>query len=646
MLTKPRDPAQSQGTSMYSRNRRRRSPWLIVGLCVPVVLALIAGGSLLLPYLFSHAATATPNPNCTIIVPANPLSAKGLATPYQLFAPDAAANGPCNEANANQSAFVQGVIFNVNTGAFSVYNPLVIDKGTQAAVTPTAPKIPAGSIVGLWFGFNGTNLTLQGANGRALRQANCVNGQNGSVFGQFAYCNAVNFFRAANQAIAAGKVTVPALGTAKDGQTCLSTRDFGLIDQDQSDNVQTQYISNGNGQTAQFSAANQAAIANGTVIANPSDNALLTNFVDPALGCTGWTAPNLADNNTPVPALPLDELMAAADQQAPVALVPLTDPMTLNNNNPSLTKTNLYRVGADQKPARNQAGASGTTYCQNFLQTGIPRLTLDQPLTIAATSPAPAEANSLFTFLAMRDMQSYTNLNCQNLLNVANPVTTTVDGNGVVIGATVTINGVTTTGGTVTTAATPTTTTTGVQQIATGGATINLDTNAGNADVALNITYPNHPNQHINVNVATNSCTATPFFTQAEDTDGNGQNDADTVINGLQGLQAIPATWFFTVTDPTQMVNGQPTIVGCGSVVANGTTGTATLGTVAATGTTACAAATPAATTTTAAATTTAAGTTCTTGTTGTTQTTTAANTGKVTAKNKPYNVKEKHNKW
>ena len=32
------------------------------------------------------AAAATPNPNCTLIVPANPLTAEGLATPYQLVA--------------------------------------------------------------------------------------------------------------------------------------------------------------------------------------------------------------------------------------------------------------------------------------------------------------------------------------------------------------------------------------------------------------------------------------------------------------------------------------------------------------------------------------------------------------------------------
>jgi hypothetical protein len=506
MLTKPRDPAQLQETSMYSHTRRKRLPSFFVGLSVSVVLALIAGGALLLPSLFSHAAT--PNPNCTLIVPDKPLSAQGLATPYQLFGTDAAANGPCNEANTNQSAFVQGVIFNPAADTFSVYNPLIIDKATQPAVVPTAPTLPAGAIVGLWFGFNGTNLTLQGANRDTLRQANCVNGLNGSLFTQVAYCNAVPFFTVVNQAIAAGKVTVPPLGTALDGKPCLSTRDFGLIDQDQSDNVQTQYIANGNGQTAQFSAANQAAIANGTVIDNPSDNALLTNFVDPTLGCHEWTAPNLADNNAPVPTLALDELQAAAYQQAPVALVPLNDPMTeITNANgtvtESLAKTNLYRLGVDQKPAANRADASGTTYCQNFLNTGIPRIALDEPLTINGTTPAADEANSLFTFLAMRAMQSYTNLTCQTLLKIPNPITTTVDGNGVVIGATITVNGVTTTGGTVTPIATPTATNgSSVQQIPTGTGT------------------PQHSFSH-NLKIR----------------DDNGQNTAKTVINGLQNPQ-------------------------------------------------------------------------------------------------------------
>ena len=574
MLTKPRDPSRVSPTSLYTHKRRRKiSPLMLIGISIPVLLALVAGGVLIvLPRLQSHAAAAV-NMDCTLLVPANPLSAQGLATPYQLSATNAA-NGACNEANANQGAFVQGVIYDPATGKFSVYSPLVIDQGTQPAVVPVAPTLPANAIVALWFGFNGNNLTLQGAQGNTLRQARCVNGLNQSIFGQFAYCNARAFFATAQQGIAAGLVQVPVLATAQDGKPCPTTRDFSVVDQDQSDNVQTQYLANGN-QTAQLTAANMAALGNNaTPLGNPSDNALLTRFIDPALGCQPWQAPDLADNNNMVSALPLDEIQAAMDQQAPIALVPLTDPMTLNNNNASLAKTNLYRRGADQTPAANAQQASGTTYCQNLLNIGLPRIQLDMPMTINATTPAADAANSLFTFLANRFMQSYTNLNCQNLLNKPNPVTVQMNGAGIVTAAT--INGAGAAGGAGTGAG-------GVQQIATGNANITLDPNAGNANVALNIMYPNHPNQQINVNVTRNSCTNQPIFTQPENTDAQGNNTANLVINNLRGLQTLPNNLFFTVSDPTQKnANGQPTVVGCGSVTSNGTTGLATLGTVAA----------------------------------------------------------------
>jgi hypothetical protein len=522
---------------------------VVIGLSVMVVLPKLSP---------THAAAA--NPNCTLIVPPKMLTTQGLATPYQLFAPDAAQNGPCNEANANQGAFVQATIYNPATGAFSVYSPLVIDKGTQPAIAPTAPTLPANAIVALWFGFNGTNLTLQAADPNTLAQAQCTNGLNGSVFGQFAYCNARNFFGAVNQGIANGLVKVPALGTAKDGMPCPTSRDFSVVDQDQSDNVQTQYLANGKGQTAQLTAANQAQLANATVLGNPSDNALLTKFIAPTLGCTSWTAPDLANNNTPTLSLALDEIQANADQKAPIALVPLTDPMTLVNGAQSQDKTILYRQGVDQNPGGILPN-DGTVYCQNLVNTGLPRIKGDMNLTINATSPDPAMANSLFTFLAMRFMQSYTNLNCQNLLNQPNPVTTTTT-NGVVTAATITLPG-TATGGT--------------SQIATGKATMTLNTNAGTANLNANVTYANHPNQQIKLNIATNSCTGTVIASQVEDTNGNGQVTANTVINNLRGTNAIPNNWFFTVTDPMQ----NNAVVGCGSVTPNGTTGTATLGTVA-----------------------------------------------------------------
>jgi hypothetical protein len=463
MLTKPRDPSKMLQQSV-ARRKRRFSPLMIAGISVPVVLALIAGAVFVIPRLSSHAAA--PNPNCTLIVPQNPLSAQGLATPYQLVGTNAAQDGPCNEANTAQSAFVQATIYNPADGTFSVYTPLVIDQGTQPAVAPTPPTLPANATVGLWFGFNGTNLTLQGTGRRfsnSLAQGRCLNGLPGSVFGQFATCNGPRFFQVVNQAIQNGTVTVPALGTANDGLPCPTNRDFSVIDQDQSDNVQTQYLATANGQIAQMSAANQAQLAGATTIGNPSDNALISNIVDPALGCTPWTAPNLTDNGTPTASLALDELLAAADQQAPVALVPLNDPMTLNNNNSSLWKTDLYRLGVDQPLAFNNADASGTTYCMNEFtsadpNTGLIRLANDsQQFFGNVASPMADAASNLATFLAMRANQSFTNLGCQNLLNVQDPVNLVTDANGVVIGATFTLgNGQTVTIGQAAAAPTPT----------------------------------------------------------------------------------------------------------------------------------------------------------------------------------------------
>jgi hypothetical protein len=420
---------------MNRKNIRRRRPksLALIGVGVSLAIALIVSVVFVLPRLISHAATD--NPNCNLIVPPNPLSAKGLATPYQLFAADAAANGQCHEANTAQSAFVQAAILDPATGKLSAYEPLVIDKGTKPAIQPVVPTLPANAVVGLWFGFNGTILTLNGDQAKA--DGKCVNGTAGSPFGQFAYCNAPNFFTAANKAIAAGKLTIPALGTAKDGMTCPSVRDFSVIDMDQSDNVQTQYLANGNGQIAQFSKANQAQLKNATSISNPSDNALVSNFIDPTLGCTPFTVPDLANPGGTTPTLAGDELQAAANQKAPIALIPSLDEMVLVNGNTNLNKINAYRVGVDQTPAANLNDASTITYCKNIMSVALPRLNLDK--TLFHNQPSPdggATAVTLFGFLANRLNNTITagGLNCVASLNIQNPVTLTTN-NGIVISA-------------------------------------------------------------------------------------------------------------------------------------------------------------------------------------------------------------------
>ncbi|MEY9878304.1 hypothetical protein ABH931_007831 [Streptacidiphilus sp. MAP12-33] len=406
-------------------NPRRRSPRRRTSRRLPLLAGLLTALLGLAALLGSALAATAPNPpgapaaqppavpnaDCTLKVPAAPLTAVGLASPYLLTATDAA-KGPCHEADAAQSAFVQATVLNPATGAVFVYDPLVIDRGTRPARAAVVPKLPAHAVVGLWFGFNGNNLTLGGS----TAAGRCVNGTRGSIFGQFAYCNAPAFFSAARGAERAGRLKVPPLGVGRDGAPCPTTRDFGIVDQDQSDNVTTAYLATPDGRIAQRTAADTAALGpQGAVdLANGSDNLLLTAFVDPALGCTPWTAPDLADPGHRATALALDELQAAADQGTPVALVPRNDPMVLGANGAqSRTKTNLYRVGVDQAPVGAGKGTDqgdGPTYCARLASGGAARLTADGALFTAAVSPTTGQ--NLADFLSQRLAASLQNLGC------------------------------------------------------------------------------------------------------------------------------------------------------------------------------------------------------------------------------------------
>jgi hypothetical protein len=386
--------------------------------------------------------TSTLNPNCTIIVPSHALSATGLSTPYQLVATDPTA-GDCHEANVDQSAFVQAAILDPATGQISVYNPLVLDQGATPAVPPVIPTLPANAIVALWFGYNGDVLTLSGAQDGVLAAAQCVNGLPGDNFGQYAYCNAPAFFKAAHRAIRRGQLTIPPLGTAVDGLPCPSVRDFYVVDQDQSDNLPLSYLITDSGM-AQRTQANIAAFPSATTLGNPSDNRLVDVALDGALNCTPWKAPDLADPGQMVPALPLNELQARAYQRSPIALVPLGDPMSLSTGKASLVKTNLYRQGVDQPAVWWADQASTARYCRQMVRIAPSRMTLDEAYLMPdathptrGLSPDPGAADSLYTFLAQRFVASYDILNCEGLLGLPDPVSVTADANGIVTGATI-----------------------------------------------------------------------------------------------------------------------------------------------------------------------------------------------------------------
>jgi len=367
------------------------------------------------------AAEAADSLNCTLTVPDNPLSAQGLATPWQL-------GDGCEMANAAEEAFVEATILAPN-GKVQIYDPLVITQGSTPVVAPTAPKIARGSRIIINTGFNGNNLVLMGA---GAAQGGCIDAFGNSIIAQTAACNARAFYAAANRQIASGRLRVPRIGTASDGKVCETTESFSLIDQDQSDNVVSQYLMDANGNTAQNTAANKAAMGGATMITNGSDDGLLAHFVDPVLGCKPFTATDTTSVNGVDASQALNALSARMNQRGAQALLPVNDPQLLVGGQFSIGKTNTFRMMNDQpllSPFTNK-NRNAAQYCQNMINVQTPKLELDATAEAGFTSPVPDVGNNLATFMGARLSGSFANMNCQNF-GLKDPTTVTTDGNGV-----------------------------------------------------------------------------------------------------------------------------------------------------------------------------------------------------------------------
>ncbi len=439
-----------------SRNRALRiAAPLTIAMALGVTLGIIlvpSGGKATngSPSASSSAAagvsSSAVNPNCDIIVPAHPLTAKGLATPYQLTGPAGttpAASG-CQTINSvNLGAFGQATILNPATGALYVYDPLVITAGTKPAIAPVVPKLPKDAIVTVDFGFNGTDLFQVGATAGALAEGNCTEGEPGSVFGQVSFCNGISFFHAAYALERAGKLFVPSAGTSRKivptagamgtGDQCPTTRNYDMVDQDPSDNVTTSYLlDTTTGDTAQNTEANRARMPGAVTLYNGSDNTLLDAFIDPVLGCSPFEAPNLADHGQLATSQALDELLANRNQPRNAALVPENDEMTLDNAGlVDTAKTDLYRaeVGQPMVSAQNNASSSPMMFCQNLVDIQAPFIAANQNMLSTGSSPVLTVGDTLFTFMANRLNMSFSNLGCQNF-GMTNPVSVVMNGAG------------------------------------------------------------------------------------------------------------------------------------------------------------------------------------------------------------------------
>ncbi|TPX34300.1 hypothetical protein SmJEL517_g03035 [Synchytrium microbalum] len=404
----------------------------------------------------SNTRYRTSSGSCTALwmqdpssVPANPLTAQGLATPY------IQKKALCDQTNPLEAVFVEAAIINPKTGNIRLYSPLVVnDDNPTPAVPPVVPVLSPDDVVGLWFGGNGGSTTLASAAGtNSLVQGNCVNGLGASVFGQVAFCNPTAFWAAVSTALTSNMLIVPPLATSPiTNVSCYTVRSFVVVDMDQSDNVVTTYLavpmSNGAIQFAQNNVENVQNLnqtGNVNITVNASDNKLVSNSLDTALGCSPWKAMDLSNMNGPPRAgAALNEIQAALYQQAPIATIPAGDPMVLIDGATNLTKINLYRAGVFQPLVTTIAQASTQQYCLNLWTVGAHAIYSFSGVTSNYPTPDVNAATDLNLFLCQRFEGTWgaDGLDCGALVSgVEPPITTTKDANGVAISAAFNLNG-------------------------------------------------------------------------------------------------------------------------------------------------------------------------------------------------------------
>lgn len=84
--------------------------------------------------------------------------------------------------------------------------------------------------------------------------------------------------------------------------------------------------------------------------------------IDPALHCTPFSAPDLADQVQNVTALASNKIQAAALQERPMALIPQQDPTIRVDGGRSLEKLDLYREGGGHRLASNVSARNATGF--------------------------------------------------------------------------------------------------------------------------------------------------------------------------------------------------------------------------------------------------------------------------------------------
>ena len=371
--------------------------------------------------------------DCYLSVPFDPLNTG-------LFSPWFVSTNPISQLNCSQliegsEVFVEATIFDIDNNNFFVYYPLVIDIDTIPAIQPEVFPLPTNNVIVIHVGINGDTVTLLPTikyNISSIDTGNCINGlPNGSVFGQFAYCNGLNFFQTVNKNINMGLLSIPPILNSTFGDVCPTTRSFPIVDQDQSDNVLSQYIITQDLKVAQDSPLNRNILQVLKIISNGSDNRLLNIFINPAIGCQSFTASNLVNKNIKQSSVALNEIQANLTPiTETTALVPPFSPFVIDDNNTqSVLKTNLYRDGVNQPNIIVIDNNDNINYCNQMGNLTPVFFIIHKDELLNMTSPDIDVGNNLMNFMASRFEKSWEILDCENLIGIPSPITAIIDPN-------------------------------------------------------------------------------------------------------------------------------------------------------------------------------------------------------------------------
>ena len=99
--------------------------------------------------------------------------------------------------------------------------------------------------------------------------------------------------------------------------------------------------------------------------------------------------------------------------------------------NDDRSKVNEYRRAVDQPAADSYDDIDTGRYCRQMLRIAPQRLLNNKKALSAFYSPDTGAATNLYNFMGQRFVASYQILNCQTSVNIADPISVTMNADGV-----------------------------------------------------------------------------------------------------------------------------------------------------------------------------------------------------------------------